>query len=105
MPNIVDTRHSDALKNSLFPLTIPEWNSISPLVVNFQTTEEFMALSKIQRKDFFQISKFPHLGRGVMIVFNGASSINREKERYEEFFKINFKKFQEHFTFWIPQYK
>ena len=36
--------YSDALKNSFFPPTIPQWNGISPSVVNSQTTEEFGAL-------------------------------------------------------------
>ena len=36
--------YSDALKNSFFPCTIPQWNSLSPFVVNSQTTEEFGAL-------------------------------------------------------------
>ena len=36
--------YSDALKNSFFPGTIPQWNGLSPLVVNSQTTEEFRAL-------------------------------------------------------------
>ena len=31
--------YSDALKNSFFP----QWNSLSPLVINSQTTEEFRA--------------------------------------------------------------
>ena len=36
--------YSDALKNSFFPGTIPQWHSRSPSVVNSQTTEEFRAL-------------------------------------------------------------
>ena len=36
--------YSDVLKNSLFPRTIPHWNSLSPSVVNSQATEEFRAL-------------------------------------------------------------
>ena len=36
--------YSDALKNSFFPRTIPQWNSLSLSVVNSQTTEEFRAL-------------------------------------------------------------
>ena len=36
--------YSDALKNSFFPGTIPQWNSLSPSVVDFQATEEFRAL-------------------------------------------------------------
>ena len=36
--------YSDALKNSFFPRTIPQWNSLSPLAVNSQTVEEFRAL-------------------------------------------------------------
>ena len=36
--------YSDALKNYLFPWTIPQLNSLSPSVVNWQTTEEFRAL-------------------------------------------------------------
>ena len=36
--------YSDALKNSFSPRTISQWNSLSPLVVNFQTAEEFRAL-------------------------------------------------------------
>ena len=36
--------YSDALKNSFFPRTIPQWNGYSPSVVNSQTTEEFRAL-------------------------------------------------------------
>ena len=36
--------YSDALKNSFLPMTIPQWNSLSPSVVNSQTTEEFRAL-------------------------------------------------------------
>ena len=36
--------YSDALKNSFFPRTIPQWNSLSPSVVNSQTAEEFRAL-------------------------------------------------------------
>ena len=34
--------YSDALKNSFFPRTIPQWNSLSPLVVNSQTAEELI---------------------------------------------------------------
>ena len=47
--------YSDALKNSFSPRTIPQWNRLSPSVVNSQTTEEFRALliwSKTQLKDF-----------------------------------------------------
>ena len=37
--------YSDALKNSFPPPpTIPQWNSLSPSVVNSQTAEEFRAL-------------------------------------------------------------
>ena len=36
--------YSDALKNSFFPQTIQQWNSLSPSVENFQTTEEFREL-------------------------------------------------------------
>ena len=36
--------YSDALKNSFFPGTIPQWNSLSASVVNSQTAEEFRAL-------------------------------------------------------------
>ena len=36
--------YSDALKNSLFPRTIPHWNGLSPSVANTQSTEEFRAL-------------------------------------------------------------
>ena len=36
--------YSDALKNSLFPRTIPHLNSLSPSVANTQSTEEFRAL-------------------------------------------------------------
>ena len=36
--------YSDALKNSLFPRTIPHWNSLPPSVANTQSTEEFRAL-------------------------------------------------------------
>ena len=36
--------NSDALKNSLFPCTIPHWNSLSPSVANTQSTKEFRAL-------------------------------------------------------------
>ena len=36
--------YSDALKNSFSPRTIPQWNSLSHLVVYFQTTEELRAL-------------------------------------------------------------
>ena len=36
--------YSVTLKNSFFPRTSPEWNSLSPLLVSFQTTEEFRAL-------------------------------------------------------------
>ena len=38
--------YSDALKNSFPPglFHSGQWNSLSPLVVNFQTTEEFRAL-------------------------------------------------------------
>ena len=36
--------YSDALKNSSFPRTIPQWNGLSLLAVNSQTTEEFRAL-------------------------------------------------------------
>ena len=32
--NTADTRHSDALKISLFSLTIPHWNCLSPSVAN-----------------------------------------------------------------------
>ena len=32
--------YSDALKNPFFPRTIPQWNSLSPPVVNSQTAEE-----------------------------------------------------------------
>ena len=36
--------YCDVLKNSFFPSTIPQWNGLSPLVVDSQTTEEFRAL-------------------------------------------------------------
>ena len=36
--------YSDALKNSFFPRSIPQWNSLSPSVVNSQTAEEFRTL-------------------------------------------------------------
>ena len=36
--------YSDALKNSFFLQTIPQWNSLSPSAVNSQTAEEFRAL-------------------------------------------------------------
>ena len=36
--------YSFALKNSVFPQTIPQWNGLSPSVVNSQTIEEFRAL-------------------------------------------------------------
>ena len=36
--------YSDVPKNSFFPRTIPQWNGLSPSVVNSQTTEEFRAL-------------------------------------------------------------
>ena len=36
--------YSDALKNSFFPRTIPQWNSLSPSAVNSKTAEEFRAL-------------------------------------------------------------
>ena len=36
--------YSDALKNSFFTQTIPQWNSLSPSVVNSLTAEEFRAL-------------------------------------------------------------
>ena len=36
--------YSDALKNSFFPRTISQWNSLSPSVVNSRTAEEFRAL-------------------------------------------------------------
>ena len=48
--------YSDALKNSFFPWTIPQWNSLSLSAVNSQTAEEFRALLillKTQPKDFF----------------------------------------------------
>ena len=35
--------YSDALKNSFFPRTIPQWNGLSPSMVDSQTTEEFRA--------------------------------------------------------------
>ena len=37
-------KYSDALKNSFFSRTIPQWNNLSPLVVNSQNAEEFRAL-------------------------------------------------------------
>ena len=36
--------YSDALKNSFFSWNFPQWNSLSPSVVNSQTTEECRAL-------------------------------------------------------------
>ena len=36
--------YSDALKNSFFPRTIPQWNSLSPSAVNSQTAEELRTL-------------------------------------------------------------
>ena len=36
--------YRDTLKNSFLPRTIPQWNGLSPSVVNSQTTEEFRAL-------------------------------------------------------------
>ena len=36
--------YSDALKNYFFPPTIPQWNCLSPSMVNLQTTEVFRAL-------------------------------------------------------------
>ena len=38
----IDTRHT--VKNSFFAQTIPQWNGLSPSLVNSQTTEEFRAL-------------------------------------------------------------
>ena len=35
--------YSDALKNSLFPRTIPMWNSLPSSVVSSKTIEEFKA--------------------------------------------------------------
>ena len=35
--------YSDALKNSFFPRTIPQWNSLPSSVVNSKTAEEFKA--------------------------------------------------------------
>ena len=40
----IEKERKKALKNSFFPRTIPRWNSLFPLVVNSQTTEEFRAL-------------------------------------------------------------
>ena len=45
--------YSDALKNSFFPRTIPQWNILSPSVVNSQTAEEFRALVKNTAERFF----------------------------------------------------
>ena len=36
--------YSDAPKNSFFSRTIPQWNGLSPSVVNSQTNEEFRTL-------------------------------------------------------------
>ena len=36
--------YSDALKNSFFSRTIPQWNSLPSSVVSVQTTEEFKSL-------------------------------------------------------------
>ena len=35
--------YSDALKNSFFPRTIPQWNSLSSSAVDAKSTEEFKA--------------------------------------------------------------
>ena len=50
--------YRDALKSSIFPRTIPHWNSLSTSVANTQSTEEFMHSlfkQKISQKfvDFF----------------------------------------------------
>ena len=37
--------YSDALKNSFFSRTIPQWNSLPSSVVSVQTTEEFKSLT------------------------------------------------------------
>ena len=37
--------YSDALKNSFFPRTIPQWNSLPSSVVSVQTTDEFKSLT------------------------------------------------------------
>ena len=37
--------YSDALKNSFFPRTIPQWNNLPSPVVSVQTTEEFKSLT------------------------------------------------------------
>ena len=50
--------YSDTLKNSFFPQTIPQWNGLSPSVVNSQTTEELRALliySKHSQKVFLVV--------------------------------------------------
>ena len=36
--------YNNALKYSFFPQTIPHWNSLSHIVANTQSTEEFRAL-------------------------------------------------------------
>ena len=54
--------YSDALENSFFSWTIPLWNSLSPSMVNTQSTEEFrvlLYLTKNSAKSFlFFLSKF-----------------------------------------------
>ena len=47
--------YSDARQELISPRTTPQWNGLSPLVVNSQTTEEFRALlikSKHSQKIF-----------------------------------------------------
>ena len=69
--------YCDALKNSFFPWTIPQWNSLSPSVVNSQTIEEFRAFG------------LP----GVMIVFGRASKGRKksEPELYVFYGNLNYK--------------
>ena len=47
--------YSDALKNSFFPRTIPQWNSLSPSVVNSQTAHLF---KKTAERFFFVLFLF-----------------------------------------------
>ena len=75
--------NSDALKNSFFPRTIPQWNSLSPSVVNSQNTESLGHSSfsqKHSRKIFFlQSSRFAL--PDVMIKIWLCQYYKKERER------------------------
>ena len=101
--------YSDALRNSLFPRTIPHWNSLPPSMANIQSTEEFRVLLILNKKNqpkvfvlfcvcfffnflfFFYFIKIPKFALpGVMLKFERGQYCRKKerKKRKKELFRI-----------------